>query len=81
MTQAEEVTQQASQYLMNALNAADVVGSLLADELSEVMNLHLAPVAHRVGLEELIEAAHEELNLQERVFRQTLPAESGDRSS
>lgn len=48
------------------LNAADVVGSLLADELIEVMALDLAPVADLVVSEELVKAAH--LNLEERII-------------
>ena len=70
MTQAEKVTEQATQYFMNTVNAPDAVGSLLADELVEVMHLELVPVADLVGAEELIEAAHKQLNLYERVLGQ-----------
>jgi hypothetical protein len=68
MTQTEKVTEQASQYFMNTVNASDVVGSLLADELIEVMNLELVPTTHLVGVEELIEAAHKQLNLHQGVL-------------
>jgi hypothetical protein len=57
---------------MNALNAPDGVGSLLADESIEVMNIQLLPAAHFVGVEEVIEAANEQLNLNEGIFCQTL---------
>jgi hypothetical protein len=70
MTQTEKVTEQASQYFMNTVNASDVVGSLLADELIEVMNLELVPTTHLVGVEELIEAAHKQLNLHQGVLGQ-----------
>lgn len=63
---------QAAQDFMNAVNAADVVGGLLADEAIQVLYLKLAPIAHLMHMEKMIEAAHKQLNLDERVFGQAL---------
>ena len=57
---------------MNALNAADVVARLLADEAIQVLHLKLAPIAHLMRVEELIPSAHKQLNLDEGIFGQPL---------
>jgi RNA 3'-terminal phosphate cyclase len=67
-SEAEQITQQAAQDFVNTLNPSDVVGSLLAHKLIEVVALDLAPVVDVVRIEELVEAAREQLNLEERVF-------------
>jgi hypothetical protein len=72
VSQAEKEKQQTAQDFMNAVNAADVVGGLLADEAIQVLYLKLAPIAYLLCVEELIQAAHEQLNLDERVFGQAL---------
>lgn len=53
---------------MNAVNTADVVGGLLADEAVEVLDLKLTPIADLMPMEEAIEAAHKQFNLDERIF-------------
>jgi hypothetical protein len=57
VSQTEQITQQAAQDFMNAVNAADVVGGLLAGEAVEVLDLKLTPIADLIPMEEAIEAA------------------------
>src|SRR5881409_2009828 len=56
--EAEKVTEQAAQHFVNALNAPDVVGSLLADETIDMAALQLIPRRQLGATEELVETAH-----------------------
>jgi hypothetical protein len=55
---------------MNALNALDVLVSLLLDEEIDVMASNFIPPFHLPGMEESVKAAHEELNLYQGVLSQ-----------
>jgi len=53
---------------MNEMNALDILAGLLPDEVIDVMNLDLIPLAQLLGVKILIETTNEEFNLQEGVL-------------
>jgi hypothetical protein len=68
---AEQITKEATQNLLDPLNAKDISGGLLADELVQVIDFQLLEVVDLVVVKKVIKTSAEEFHLEEGIDSQT----------